>query len=212
MSNNDETDVEKDRGRGLRAPNKTTEGHGVRGQTDGSHDTSENKREQGYLEQCHLQGQTGNRNTDEDHEQWTEVGGRTKGGTQKTNYKQDNSNRVGTRSGGAYYSSDNHSIFGNSNGNRLGQYAERGVDPNTTTNTTTTDGMEHYSVNVGYVDVIFMCGNGKGFNVARGIKQFNAAARAIDKDFCLFPLGGQYNNLCIPADVPNSKEGIHKYF
>jgi hypothetical protein len=74
------------------------------------------------------------------------------------------------------------------------------------------DGMEHYSVNVGYVDVIFMCGNGKGFNVARGITQFIAAARAIDKDFCLIPLGGQDNKLCIPADVPNSKEGIQKYF
>jgi hypothetical protein len=72
--------------------------------------------------------------------------------------------------------------------------------------------MEHYSVNVGYVDVRFMCGNGKGFNVARGINQFIAAARAIDKDFCLLPLGGQDNNLCIPADVPNSKEGIQKYF
>jgi hypothetical protein len=57
-----------------------------------------------------------------------------------------------------------------------------------------------------------MCGNGKGFNVARGIKQFIAAARAIDKDVCLLPLGGQDNNLFIPADVPNSKEGILKYF
>jgi hypothetical protein len=35
--------------------------------------------------------------------------------------------------------------------------------------------MEHYSVNVGFIDVRFMCGNGKGFNVARGIKQFIAA-------------------------------------
>jgi hypothetical protein len=67
-------------------------------------------------------------------------------------------------------------------------------------------------VNVGYVDVRFMCGNGKGFNVARGIKQFSDAVRAIDKEFCLLPLGGQDNNLCIPADVPNSKEGILKYF
>jgi hypothetical protein len=72
------------------------------------------------------------------------------------------------------------------------------------------DGMEHYSVNVSYVDVRFMCGNGKGFNFARGINQLIAAARVIDKDFCLLPLGGQYNNLCIPADVPNSKEGIQK--
>jgi hypothetical protein len=212
MSNNDKIDVEKYRRHGLRDLKKTTEGHGVRGQTCSFHGTSENEREQGHLEQCHSQGHTGNRNTDEDHEQWTEVGGRTKGGNQKANYKQDNSNRVGTRSGGAYYSSDNHSIFGNRNGNRLGHNAERGVDPNTTTNTTTGDGMEHYSVNVGYVDVRFMCGKGKGFNVARGIKQFIAAARAIDKDFCLLPIGGQDNNLCIPADVPNSKEGMQKYF
>jgi hypothetical protein len=72
--------------------------------------------------------------------------------------------------------------------------------------------MEHYSVNVGYVDVRFMCGDGKGFNVARGINQFIAAARAIDKDFCLLPLGDQEKNLCIQADVPNLKEGIQKYF
>jgi hypothetical protein len=72
--------------------------------------------------------------------------------------------------------------------------------------------MEHCSVNVDFIDVRFMSGNGKGINVARGINQFIAAARAIDKDFCLLPIGGQYNNLCIPADVPNSKEGIQKYF
>jgi hypothetical protein len=79
-------------------------------------------------------------------------------------------------------------------------------------NPNTEDGMEHYSVNVGYVDVRLMCGIGKGFNVARGIDQFIATARAIDKDFRLLPLGGLDNNLCIPADFPNSKEGIQKYF
>jgi hypothetical protein len=73
------------------------------------------------------------------------------------------------------------------------------------------DGMEHYSVNVGHIDLRLMCGNGKGFNVDRGLKQFISAARAIGKDFCLLPLGGQDNNLCIPADVPHSKEGIQKY-
>jgi hypothetical protein len=72
--------------------------------------------------------------------------------------------------------------------------------------------MEHYSVNIGSIDVRLVCGNGKGFNVARGIKQFITAARAIGKDFCLIPLGGQYNNICIPADVSNSREGIQKYF
>jgi hypothetical protein len=52
----------------------------------------------------------------------------------------------------------------------------------------------------------------KGFNVAGVLKHFISAARAIDKDFCMLPLGGQYNNLCIQADVPNLKEGIQKYF
>jgi hypothetical protein len=74
------------------------------------------------------------------------------------------------------------------------------------------DGMEHNRVNAGFVDVRFRCGNGNGLNVARGINQFIAAARAIDNDFCLLPLGGQYNNLYIPADIRNSKEGIQKYF
>jgi hypothetical protein len=57
-----------------------------------------------------------------------------------------------------------------------------------------------------------MCGNGKGFKVARGLTQFISAARAIDKDFCLLPIEGQDNNLFIPADIPNLKEGIQKYF
>jgi hypothetical protein len=74
------------------------------------------------------------------------------------------------------------------------------------------DGMEHYSVNVGHIDVRFMCGNGKGLNVARGLKQLISPARAINKDCCFLPLGFQDNNLCIPADVPNSKKGIQKYF
>jgi hypothetical protein len=78
--------------------------------------------------------------------------------------------------------------------------------------TNTEDGMEHDSVNVGHTDVRLMCGNGKGFNVAGGIKQFITAARAIDKDFCLLHLVGQDNNLCIPADIPSSREGIQKYF
>jgi hypothetical protein len=45
-----------------------------------------------------------------------------------------------------------------------------------------------------------------------GLKKFISAARAIDKNFFLLPLGGQDNNICIPADIPNSKEGIQKYF
>jgi hypothetical protein len=210
MSNNDASDVEKAIGRGLRYSDKKSDGLGDRGKTSSPHVANDTEREHRHLEQGQSQGQPGYSNTNKAHEQWTEVGGRTKGGTQKPTDKQNNSNGVGTRSSGAYHSSDNHSIFGNRNGNRFGQDVARG--PNTTTNSTPADGMEHYRVNVGYVDVRFMCVNGKGFNVARGIKQFIAAARAIDKDFCLPSLGGQDNNLCNPADVPNSKEGILKYF
>jgi hypothetical protein len=100
----------------------------------------------------------------------------------------------------------------NKTGNAVGWFKINGKRHVESTNTTTEDGMEHYSVNVRYVDVRLMCGNGKGFNVAQWINHFIAAARAIDKDLCLLPLGGQDNNLCIPADVPNSKEGIQKYF
>jgi hypothetical protein len=88
---------------------------------------------------------------------------------------------------------------------------KRHVEGNNPTNKE--DGMEHYSVNVGRIHIRFMCGNVKGFNVCQGLKQFISTVQAIDKDFCLLPLGGQDNKLCIPADVPaNSKEGIQKYF
>jgi hypothetical protein len=83
----------------------------------------------------------------------------------------------------------------NKTGNAVGWSKINGKRHVESTNTTGEDGMEHYSVNVGYVDVRCMCGNGKGFNVAREINQFIAAARAIDKEFCLLPLGGQDNNL-----------------
>jgi hypothetical protein len=100
----------------------------------------------------------------------------------------------------------------NKTGNAVGWSKINGKRHEESNSPNAEDGMEHYSVKVGYVELIFMCGDGKGFNVARGTKQFIAAARAIDKDFCLLPLGGQDNNLCILADVPNSKEGIQKYF
>jgi hypothetical protein len=64
------------------------------------------------------------------------------------------------------------------------------------------EGMEQYSVNIGFINIRFMRRNGKCCNVARGLKQLIFTARDMDKDFCLLPLGGQYDNLCIPADVP----------
>jgi hypothetical protein len=76
----------------------------------------------------------------------------------------------------------------NKTGNAVGWSNINGRRHVESNNTTMEHGMEHYSVNVGYVDMRFMCGNGKGFNNARGINQFISAARAINKDFCLLPL------------------------
>jgi hypothetical protein len=75
-------------------------GHGDRGKTSSPHVANETEREHRHLEQGQSQGQTGYSNTDEAHEQWTEVGGLTKGGTQKPTDKQSHSNGVGTIPGG----------------------------------------------------------------------------------------------------------------
>jgi hypothetical protein len=197
MSNNDEMDIEKDRGHGLRAPNKKTKD--MEWEDRQAHGTSENEREQRHLEQCHSQVHNGSPNTDEDQEQWTEVGGRTKGGNQKANYK--DSNRVGTRSGGAYYSSDNRNIFGKGNGNRLGQDVERGVEPNKKTNEEATT----YSCKTGFIEVRIMCGSGRGFNIARAIKDFVNAARKQDPEFSILLLHGIGNNICNAMDVPGNR-------
>jgi hypothetical protein len=75
MRNNDELDVEKAIGRGLRDSDKTSNGHGDRGKTSSPHVANETERENLHLEQGQSQGQTGYSNTDEAHEQWAEVGG-----------------------------------------------------------------------------------------------------------------------------------------
>jgi hypothetical protein len=86
------------------------------------------------------------------------------------------------------------------------------------TNTTVTndanaaDAMKTYNAKTGFIEVRFMTGNSKGFNVARALKQFLAAAREQDDEFTFLPLLGIGNNLCISADVPNAKDGIEQYF
>jgi hypothetical protein len=75
MSNNDASDVEKAIGRGLRDLDKTSDGHGDRGKTSSTHAANDTEREHQHLEQGQSQGQPGYSNTDEAHEQWTEVGG-----------------------------------------------------------------------------------------------------------------------------------------
>jgi hypothetical protein len=51
-----------------------------------------------------------------------------------------------------------------------------------------------------------------GFNVARSLKEFIAAARESDKEFSILPLSKEGNNICRAADVPNTKDGIGNYY
>jgi hypothetical protein len=81
-----------------------------------------------------------------------------------------------------------------------------------TNNTNEDDGVHSYNANTRYIEVLFMAGTSKGFNVARALKQFLAAAREQDDEFTILPLAGIGNNLCIRADVPNYKAGIEQYF
>jgi hypothetical protein len=74
------------------------------------------------------------------------------------------------------------------------------------------DGMKTYNSKTGFIEVRFMMGNSKEFNVARALKQFLAAAREQDDEFTILPLSGIGNNLCISADIPNTKYGIEQYF
>jgi hypothetical protein len=74
------------------------------------------------------------------------------------------------------------------------------------------DGMQSYNAKTGYIEVRFMTGNSKGFNVAQAIKQSLAAAREQDGEFTILPLAGIGNNLCIGADVPNSKAALNSIF
>jgi hypothetical protein len=68
------------------------------------------------------------------------------------------------------------------NGDNHGRYNATGID-----NTSTDGGMQSYNAKTGYIEVRFMTGNSKGFNVARDLKQFLAAAREQDNKFTVFP-------------------------
>jgi hypothetical protein len=74
------------------------------------------------------------------------------------------------------------------------------------------DVMLSCNAKMGYIKVRFITGNSKGFNVARALKKFMAAARGQDDEFTILPLAGIGKHLCSGADVPNSKDGIEKYF
>jgi hypothetical protein len=74
------------------------------------------------------------------------------------------------------------------------------------------DGMSSYQVKTGLIEVMFMkiCDN--GFNVARILKEFIAAARESDKEFSIIPINNEGDNPYRATDVPNTKVGIRKYY
>jgi hypothetical protein len=92
------------------------------------------------------------------------------------------------------------------NGDNSGRSNATGFD-----NTSKDDGMQSYHAKTGYIEVCFMTGNSKGFNVARAFKHFLSAAREQEDEFTILPLAGIGNNLCIVVDVSNSKTGIEQY-
>jgi hypothetical protein len=79
-------------------------------------------------------------------------------------------------------------------------------------NTNKDDGTKSYKIKTGCIKIRCMTGKSKGFNVAQALKQFLATAREQDDECTILPLAGIGNNLCIRADVPNSKDGIEQYF
>jgi hypothetical protein len=81
-----------------------------------------------------------------------------------------------------------------------------------TNNANEADGMKTFNSKIGFIEVRFMTGISKGFNVARALKQFLAAARGKDNESTILPLSGNGNNLCISAVVPNTKDVIEQYF
>jgi hypothetical protein len=62
------------------------------------------------------------------------------------------------------------------------------------------------------IEVRFMKIGNKGFNVAKSLKEFIAAARESDKELSIMPIHNKGDNLCRADDVPNTKEDIGKYY
>jgi hypothetical protein len=49
-----------------------------------------------------------------------------------------------------------------------------------------------------------MCGSGRGFNIARALKEFVNAALTQDAEFSILPLHGSGKNICNAMEVPGN--------
>jgi hypothetical protein len=74
------------------------------------------------------------------------------------------------------------------------------------------DGMSSYQIKTGVIEVRFMKIGDKGFNVAKSMKEFIAAARESDNEFSIMPINNECDNICRATDVTNTKDGIGKYY
>jgi hypothetical protein len=104
---------------------------------------------------------------------------------------------------------DNHNSYGDSNGDRACQHTDRDAESNKKNND---DSMSFYTCKTGFIGVWFMYGRGRGFDIARALKEFVNAARRQDAEFSLLPLHGSTNNICNTMDVPGNGEDIERYY
>jgi hypothetical protein len=222
MSNNEDMEVDTDSGHGLRGTHKNSEGHAARGNKGSSRGVNENDREHLQQEQDKKQGHH-SKHSNEVHDRWKEVGARANGGRSKANYNQtdnrdsnevrDHWTKVGSRANGGYQSNDNKNGNRDSNGESNGDRACLNDNRDECKNTKYTDVvMSAYTCKTGFVEVCFVCGSGKGFNIARALKEFVSAAPRQDMEFKILPVHGSGNNICNAKDVAGSREGIESHY
>jgi hypothetical protein len=72
--------------------------------------------------------------------------------------------------------------------------------------------MSSYTCKTGFINVRFICGSGRGFNIAGALKEFVNAVRRQDAEISILPLHGSGNNICNVIDLPGSREGIERYY
>jgi hypothetical protein len=72
--------------------------------------------------------------------------------------------------------------------------------------------MSSYTYKTGFIEVRYMCGSGRGFNITRALKEFVNAARTQDAEFSILPLHGSGKNICNAMDIAGNREGIERYY
>jgi hypothetical protein len=184
MSNNEDMEIDLDRGRGLRGMTDKSEQQKARGNKSDRRGLEEREREQRQREYIRKRQQATSSNDDNEGE-WTQVGERgqgSRGTKEQTNVQKASGNKDG-QNGSKASERDHHQ---HKQARKLQQAAssndkrEWGGGPDN-------DGMSSYKVKKGVIEVRFMKSGDAGFNVARSLKEFIAAARESDKEFSILP-------------------------